>query len=443
MDERHLEQGEAAYAAGNWQHAALEFMAAVHGDPSEGAGHALHYAGNALVKLGRYGDAATVYRKASADTDYDKRSSVFANLGAALAADNLHEEALEAYTEALDSGDYPTPYKALQGKASALYGLGRFEEAAQAYRKAAWSEGNPDPGKALNNLGQSFMALSRPEEAIEAFKAALGIEGYAAKGKATANLGLAYAAIGFFEEAAREFERARDELDYPLTGAVLETYEAAVKRARSEHTGPIGEPIEDLERETVEGWVTGEIPGSGSRPVESTGPIELIPGGDDEATKRFFTITEGEMKDQDREARKAERVAKRTPKAIILRVLAVLLVLGLVGGGLAGAFYMGYGYPTQEQTVTSLLNAYRDSANYTDFWVAVPTADVKQEMRALPAKFASYTISGVNRAASRSMVRVVVKLESGSTLSYDVNLAREGVGWKVIGLQNTFGSTGK
>jgi tetratricopeptide (TPR) repeat protein len=442
VDERHLEQAEAAYAAGNWQHAALEFMASVHGDPSDGAGHALHYAGNALVKLGRYGDAATVYRKATEDTGYEKRSSVFANLGAALSADSLHEQALEAYDTALDAGDYPTPYKALQGRASALYGLGRFEDAAQAYRQAAWSEGNPDPGKALNNLGQSFMALSRPEEAIEAFKAALGIEGYAAKGKATANLGLAYAAIGFFEEAAREFERARDELDYPLTGSVLETYEAAVKRARFESTGPIGEPIEDVERETIDGWVTGEIPGTGSRPVESTGPIELIPGPDDEATQRFFTITEGEMKDADREARKAERVAKRTPKVIIMRVLIAVAVVAVVGGGLAGAFLAGYGFPTQEQTVTSLLDSYRANTNYAEFWVAVPTADVKQEMRALPAKFTSYMVSGVNRAATKSMVRVVVKLESGSTLSYDVQLAREGVGWKVVGLQNTFGSTG-
>ena len=442
MDERHLEQGEAAYAAGNWQQAALEFMAAVHGAPAEGAGHALHYAGNALVKLGRYGDAATVYRKAAADTDYEKRGAVFANLGAALSAEGLHGEALEAYEQAMEDESYPTPYKALLGKAGALYGLERFEDAAQVYRKAAWAEGNPDPGKALNNLGLCFMALSRPEEAIEAFKAAQSIEEYPGRGKASANLGLAYTAIGFFEEAVLEFERARDTFAYELNDSQVETYEAAIARARAEDLPPVGEPLEDLERETVEGWVTGEIPGSGSRPVESTGPIELIPNDDDEATKRFFSITEPEMKEADREARKAERVAKRTPKVVILRVLAVVLALVVVVGGLGGAFYMGYGYPTQEQTVTGLLDAYRANATYTDFWVAVPSADVKQEMRALPAKFASYTITGVNRAVSRSKVLVVVKLESGSTLSYDVQLAREGVGWKVVGLANSFGSTG-
>ena len=442
MDERHLEQGEAAYAARDWQQAALEFMAAAHGSPAEGAGHALHHAGNALVKLGRYGDAVTVYRKAAADTEYDKRGAVFANLGTALSAEGHHDEALAAYEEALADDAYPTHYKALLGKAGALYGLERFEDAAQAYRQAAWADGNPDPGRALNNLGNSFMALSRPEEAIEAFKAAQGIEGYAGRGKASANLGLAYAAIGFFEEAAREFECARDTYGYELSDSQSETYEAAISRARAEDLPPVGDAIEDLERETVEGWVTGEIPGTGSRLVESTGPIELIPDGEDEATKRFFSITEGEMKDTDRENRKAERKAKRTPKVIVLRVLGVLLVLIVVVGGLGGAFYAGFGYPTQEQTVTGLLDAYRANANYTDFWVAVPTADVKQEMRALPAKFTSYTISGVDRAVAKSKVLVVVKLESGSTLSYDVQLAREGVGWKVVGLANSFGSTG-
>jgi Tfp pilus assembly protein PilF len=439
VDERHLSAGEAAYAAGDWQHAALEFMAAVHGGTAQGSGHALHQAGNALVKLGRYSDAATVYRKAVGDPDYEKRGTVFANLGTALVATGSPEEAIEAYDQALSDPSYPTPYKVLLGKAGALYGAARFEEAAQVYRQAAWSEGNPDPGKALNNLGLSFMAIHRPEDAVEAFKAALGVEGYAAKGKAAANLGLAYAAMGFFEESAREFESARDVHGYALTGSMLETYEAAVAKARLEGSGPLGPPIEDLERETVEGWLTGEIADPAPSP-ESTGPMPLLPDADDDATKRFFDMTEGEMREAGREARKVERSAKRTPKAIALRVAIVLGAIAIVVGGLAAAFYLGYGYPTQEQTVTSLLDAYRAGTTYADFWVAVPTADVTQEMRALPAKFASFRIDGVDRAATTSTVLVVVSLDSGSTLSYKVELAREGVGWKVVGLQNRWGS---
>jgi hypothetical protein len=118
-----------------------------------------------------------------------------------------------------------------------------------------------------------------------------------------------------------------------------------------------------------------------------------------------------------------------------------VFVIALVAGAFAGAFYLGYGYPTQEQTVTSLLDSYRTGASYTAYWVAVPPTDVKQAMRALPAKFASFHIDGVDRAAAKSTVLVVVSLDSGSTLSYKVQLAREGVGWKVVGIQNRFVST--
>lgn len=436
MDERHLKAGEEAYASGDWHQAALELMAAVHGCPADGAGMALHHAGNALMRLGRHADAATVYAKASRDTDYDRRGAVLANLGAALTAVGRHDDALGAYEEALDDAEYPTPHRALLGRAGALYALERFDEATGAYRQAAWADGNADPGRALNNLGLSFMALGKPEDAVEAFRAALGVEGYAGKGKASANLALAYATMGFFEEAVLEFETARDEYGHVLAGATLEAYESSLAKARTAGAEPVGPPAEDLERETVEGWVTGDISS-----VASGGEAPSLPDADDEATARFFAITEDEMRDEDRAVRKAERSAKRTPKAIALRVLVGLLIVAAVAGLFGGTLYLGYGYPTQEQTVTGLLDAYRSGTPYVDFWVAVPPTDVRQEMRALPAKFVSYEVRGVARKALRSMVLVVVQLDSGVKLSYDVQLAREGVGWKVFGVKNHWGST--
>lgn len=437
MDERHLSAGEDAYRSEDWHHAALEFMAAVHGDPVEGSGHALHHAGNALVKLNRYADAVAVYRKAACDTTYGLRGAVYANLGAALSALGRHEEALDAYTEALADETYATPHKALLGRAGALYALERYEDAASAYRQAAWADGNADPGRALNNLGLSFMALGRPEDAVEAFKGALGVEDYSAKGKASVNLALAYAGMGFFEEAVREFEAARDVYGHELSGPTLQTYEASLAKARPEDAAPVSPPAEVPERETVEGWETGELPRADEQP---SGPPTL-PDADDEATARFFTRSEREMRDEDRAARKAERRARHTPKAIALRVTAIVLAVAVIVAAVGGALYLGYGYPTQEQTVNGLLDAYRTGQPYTDFWVAVPPTDVQQEMRALPAKFASFSITGVDRALSRSTALVVIKLDTGSDLSYDVQLAREGVGWKVIGIKNHWGST--
>lgn len=442
VDEQSLAAADAAYAQGDYETAAAAYLAAADEEWS-GSGALLHLAGNALMKLRRYEEAADAYRRATEDQEYDRAGAVLVNLGSALAALGRNEESLDAYERALEDEAYGTPYKALQGRAAALYALGRYEDAAAAYRQAAWSEGNADPGKALNNLGLSFMALGKPQDAVEAFKAALAVDGYAAKGKAAVNLALAYATMGFFEEAVASFESARDTYGHALTGDTLRAYEEARAASRAGEGEPIEVPSEDLEREepereTVEGWETGEMPAA---PAVTSATAPLLPDADDEQTARFFNMTEDEMRDADRAARKEKRAATRTPKSIAIRIGIAVAALAVVAGAVFAALYFGYGYPTQEQTVSGLIDAYRQGATYTQYWVAVPTADVKEEMRALPAKFASYTIAGVDRAATRSTAVVAIKLESGSTLSYEISLAREGVGWKVIGVKNRWQST--
>lgn len=440
MDGSHFAAGEAAYAAGDFDLAAREYLTSAEEDPSDGS-RAYHQAGNALVKLKRYPDAAAAYAKAVADPAYTNRSVVFGNLGAALSAAGRPAEAIEAFESALADADYATPHKALQGRAGALFELGRFEEAAGAYREAAWADGNPDPGRALNNLGLTFMALGKPQDAVEAFKAAVGVEGYGSKGKATANLALAYAEMGFFDEAVREFENARDHYGYVASGDAAAMYEKAMADARADVTTEVGPPPEPPEVETIEGWLTGEMPPLVESPGEQAGdePPELDEVDAREA--RFFTMSEEEMRAEGRKAKKAARKAARTPAKIAARILLVIAVIAVVVGGAGSVIYFGYGYPTQEQTVTGVLQAYRSGTPYTDFWVAVPQTDVKQEMRQLPARFASFSIQGIDRSALKSTARVLVKLDTGSQLTYDVLLVREGVGWKVDGIRNTWTST--
>lgn len=198
-------------------------------------------------------------------------------------------------------------------------------------------------------------------------------------------------------------------------------------------------PIEPIETETVEGWVTGEMPPSMPAAAETA----LLPSSDDEATQRFFDRSESEMRETDRAERKAARTAKMTPRAIALRVGigmgAVLLIAGIFGGLL----YAGFGYPTQAQTVSALIDAYRSGGSYAQYWVAVPQTNVKQEMDQLPARFASYRIAGVDQAALRSTARVIVRFDTGAELAYDISLTREGVGWKVMGVKNVWSSTSK
>lgn len=432
MDEGRLAQADKAYAAGDWRSAAREYLAAVHGAEPEGSGCAYHMAGNSLMKLRRYCDAATVYGHALKDDSYEKRAAVLTNLGGALAADGRYSDAVAAYEAALAGSGNESPYKAQQGLAGALFDMGRYEDACTAYRDASWAPGNPDPGKALNNLGLCFMATGKPEDAVEAHKAAINVDGYAAKGRASANLGLAYAAMGFHEEAVRAFEAARDGFAYALTGVALSTYEAS-KVAAAPRAAP----------EIVEGWSTGEIVPtpdevpSAEAPVPPTAVIAEEP--DDES---FFTRTEEDMRMAGREAAKAERRQKAWGKGLALRIGAAVLAVVLVLGGLGLAWYMGVGYPTQTATVSGMIDAYRTGENVASYWVAVPSTDVKQEMRKLPARFESYSVDAVEAGPASASAKVTVRLQKDATLSYTVSLVREGVGWKVNGIQNDWRSTG-
>ncbi len=428
MDNERLSQGDKAYAAGDWRAAAREYLAAAQGSDAVGAGRAYHMSGNALMRLRRNSDAATVYGHALKDESYDKRAAVLTNLGVALAADGRYSEALESSEAALAEPGNDAPWKAQQCKAGALYDMGRFEDAAQAYREASWIEGNPDPGRSLNNLGMCFMTLGRPEDAVEAFKAAIAVDGYAGKGRSSANLGLSYAAMGFHEEAVRAFEAALGTYSYHLTGATLAAYEAA-KSA----TGP------QASGEMVEGWwSTGEMP-----PVAEGAEGDVEPAGP--ATiedTRFFTMTEDQMRAEGREASKAQRRQKRSGRGLAIRIWLAVLLVALVAGGVAAVWYFGLGYPTQTATVSDMIDAYRQGGRVAQYWVAVPATDVEREMRTLPARFASYSVAAVHSGPSESTVRVTVKLEKSGTQDFSVSLVREGVGWKVNGVRNDWRSTG-
>jgi tetratricopeptide (TPR) repeat protein len=364
-----------------------------------------------------------------------------------------YPSAVKEYEAALEEPDYAAQYKALQGMAGALVEMGRYEDAALAYRQAALDGDNPDPGKALNNLGLCFMALDRPVDAIEAYKAALGFDSYSGAGKATANLGIAFAALGQNEEAIKAFEKATQFHGYSLSPQAVEAFNAAREAA---------EP----QRETVEGWSTGEMPPV--MPAESeedgwsTGDLRTLnestpepespilapvvaempeEESDEHDESEFFTLTDSEMKERDKVARKEERSARRSEKnpwAIVAVIAAVVLLVIAAGATL---YFLGFGYPTQSMTVSGMLDAHAQGQPAEDYWVAVPANDVGKEMAKLPP-VKEYEISDVQRARTTSSVTVIVTPDNGAPLRYDVALTREGVGWKVTGIENDWRSTG-
>ena len=480
MDQTRFQEAQKAYDAGDYRAAAKMFLGAA-GRGAEGNGAAYHQAGNSLIHLRRYSDAVTVYGHALRDSIYDKRGAVFANIGAAYASLGEYAEAVKAYQSAIVEPDYATPYKAYQGMANALLERGSVEDAAIAFRKGALEPGNPDPGKALVNLGLCFMALGRPADAVEAYQAALGFDQYSGRGKALSNLGQAYCALGDDVEAAKAFEKATQLHGHTLSATAQASYEGALSRSQ-----PAG-------REVVEGWQTGELPHvvsaaavapapaapAAAAPPAAVAPTAVPPAavappepsgaaapydavaahdfdglapeadhaatalglGGDEEIADFFSVTEEELKERDRDARREGRSYGRTKGGIGKTLIVLGVIVVLLAGLLGGAYALGFGFPTQEQTVSKLLVAHGAGDSVERYWVAVTEKDIAKEMAKIPP-LKSYNVDGVTMHATDSVVLATVTPKSGAPLHYTLTLRREGVGWKVTGVENDWRSTG-
>lgn len=465
MDQAKYQEAQAAYDAGDYRTAAKAFLAAA-GRGSIGNGSAYHMAGNSLMRLRRHADAVTVYGHALRDETYDRRGPVQANLGAAYAALGELSEAIAAYEAALEEPGYTAPHRAWQGIAAAEMDRGRAEDAAHAYRKAALEESNPDPGKALVNLGLCFMALGRPVDAIEAYQAALGFDNYAGRGKALANLGQAYVVVGDYAEAVRAFEKATQLHGHSLSPSARDAYDEALAATRAE-------------REVVDGWETGEMTAVVATGDEVSGwdtgalaalaaddstvqPAEEPPVmdcpearagtadtaahaadalgfGDEAAVSEFFSRTEEDMRVQDREARRARREggSGTATRVAIAAGVAVVVLLVIFAAG----YFAGFGWPTQASTANGLFVAYSKGEAVDRYWVAVPDKDVAREMAKVPP-IEDFTIGPVKRGRDTSTVQVAVVPRKGGEMNYIVTLDREGVGWRVIGIDNNWRSTG-
>lgn len=446
MDQARFDEALKSYESGDYRQAAKGFLSAA-GRGSAGNGSAYHYAGNSLMRLRRWRDAVTVYGHALRDEAYTKRGAVFSNLGQAYTHLAEYSSAIDAYTQALEESDFTAKYKAHQGMAAAYLEMGKHEDAASEYRTAALDPTNPDPGKALVNLGLCFMALNRPADAVESYKAALGFENYQGRGKALSNLGQAYVALGQYQEAVSAFDKAVGFHGYQLVPAAAEAFELAKRKTAG--------------RETVEGWETGEMrpviePAAVAQteqgeqadlfdsvglPPEADAAATRLGMGDDAAVSKFFTMTEDEMKQADREARRAERESREGSRGILSKVLVVVAIVVVFLAALGIMYSMGYGWPTQTQTVKGLLQANATGKNVSAYWVAVPDKDVAKEMAKLPP-VSAFKVESVDKGSTASAAYVQITPKQGSPLRYKITLAREGVGWKVVGVENNWASNG-
>lgn len=446
MNKAKYDEALKAYQAGEYRVALKGFLDSIDRDsPYNGA--ACHMAGNCALRLRRNADAVTAYRRALLDETYDKQGAVRVNLGTALAAEGEFTAAAREFEAALDDPDYATRHKAYTGLGNAHLKAGKVKDAAFAFRSAAGERSNPDPGKALVNLGICFMALERPNDAVEAYRAALGIESYAGKGKALANLGQAYVAAGRMHEAHRAFEQAVERYSQQLSAAANRDWDAA-RAALGIASQPEAESVVvPVEAPAATAVLAPEPPfeavvAAVERPVESVvasePEIDLSKtGGIPVAVETgFFTATEEELR---RRGREEVKEARRSSRLWLKVTVGFVLAVVLLAGATAGAYLLGYGWPTQEQTLEALVAAHAKGEDVDAYWVASPSVDVIRAMMAVPPSTA-LSVDSIDRGAVESTAIVTITLENDTPVRYEVTFSREGVGWKVADIETYFAS---
>ena len=422
MNAQLLDQARAAYRAGDFSAAAQMFASAK--SPQELCGEADHLRGNSLMRLGMYAEAAEAYSCALADTAYGKVGALLTNQGKALTACGNYEAAISSFTQAVQDSSYATPYKAYVGLGNALLKTGNPTDAGVAFRNAAIDGANPAPAGALSSLGECFVLIGRPEDAIEAYHTALEFVGAHDDPRAiNAGLGLACAAAKRPSDAIDAFTRATSDGIYQLTpdqqpalSAAQDTLSAQQSMAPVEpaYVAPAAPEVDPLD------------------PMGKSG--NLIP---DPSDTGFFTISESEMIQQDKQDMKVRRRHRHTGLKVFLVIVLILLVLA---GGVAFAFTRGFGYPSQQTVLTGLFKAVSDGTDYEQYLASGLSEDSKAVIAASIPDDATPTIEGMDKSMTESKAKVNVELSRGGTARYEVDFTREGIGWAVSNIVLDFDS---
>ena len=420
MNAQVLEQARSAYRTGDFAAAAQLFSAAKEGD--QPWGEADHLRGNSLMRLGRYAEAAAAYAVALKDDAYGKKGALLTNQGKALVAAGDLASAVSSFSAATQDASYATPYKAYLGLGSALEKLGNLTEAGVAYRQAAIDGTNPAPAGALASLGDCFVALQRPEDAIESYRTALDFAGPRDDVSAiNAGLGCAYAAANRFSDALDAFTAATADGVYQLTA----DQSAARDRAHDALSASAAMmPATDAFDTAVD-------------PLDPLGQSgNFMP---DPSDTGFFTLSEHEMVQQDR----AEAKVRRKHRHLGLKIfITILLILVVAGGGLAFAYTRGFGFPTQQDTLTKLFEAASSDAATDEFLASGLDDSQRAVIVASIPKDATATIEGMDAGMSESKATVKVALKQGGEMTYEVDFVREGLGWVVCSIASDFNVSG-
>ena len=432
--------------------------------------------GAAHFGLGDYAEAARCYERALEEADYTTPYKAYQGMAGALLERGRVEDAAVAYRKAALDPENPDPGKALVNLGLCFMGLGRAGDAIEAYRAALGFDEYDGRGKALANLGQAYVAVCDWTAAVRSFEEATQMHNHKLSPAAVAAYATATARLNPPEAGGTD--RESDVTEPPPVSAPPEAVAIDATGpservghlfdAEAEFDAPVavcadegGQPDASEESETAAADFTPSLDADWTPALPSSVPAvaEAIPPGpvgsaapsddgssthaefgDEKSVADFFSATEEELKERDREARRAARHEKG-PSAILSRVAVAVLIVALIAGGLVGAYQLGYGWPTQAQTVAGALSAIQNGTPFDGYWVAAPSKDITKEMAKIPP-MKSFSIDGVQQGATTSKAAVTITPKTGAALRYTITLSREGVGWKVSGVENDWSSTG-
>ena len=426
MNSQLIQQGRAAYRAGDFSAAAQMLGAAK--TPDEIMGEADHLRGNALMHLGMYAEAAEAYAAALNDGTYGKRGALLTNRGKALAAVGDYTTAAQAFSAATQDASYATPFKAYLGLGNALFQSGDYANAGTAFRQAAIDGANPAPAAALGELGRCFIKLGRPADAVETYRTAIDFAGPRDDTRAlNAGMGQALSAAGRPSDALDAFNAATADGIYQLTS------EQADELAR------VHDSLAALSAQTA--MATAPAPAMDAPAVDPLDPTgatgQFMP---DPSDTGFFTLSESEMVQQDRQDRKQAKVRRRH-RHTGLKVFIVLLIL-IAAGGLGFAYTRGFGFPSQESVVTDLFQAAGDgdAAKAESCLASSLSEDAKSMIISSIPQGATVSVEGMDQSMTETTAKVKASLSKGGEQEYTVKFVRSDnhIGWAVSSLDMDF-----
>lgn len=426
MNAELLDRARNAYRAGDFATAAQLFEACK--DSSEVAGEVDHLRGNALMKLGYPRDAAQAYASALADTAYGKRGALLTNEGKALTATGDIEGAARCFAQALEDSSYATPYKAYLGLGKSLLELGKVADAGTAFRQAAIDGTNPAPASALASLGGCFVKLGRPQDAVETYRTARDFATPRDDVHAiNAGLGMALAAANRPTDALEAFRQATADGLYQLSAEETSARDAA--QATLDAASAVGSmaPVSVSE--------TAAAPADFGPSVDPLDPLgksgAFMP---DPSDTGFFTLSESEMIQQDRQEMKIRRKHRHLGLKIFI-VILILLILAL--GGAAFAYTRGFGFPSQQDAIAGLFNAVTDGSDADSYLAPNLSDSARSQIIASIPSDATPTITNMDQSMTECTALVTVELSMGGTPEYDVTFVRGAnhIGWTVASIE--------